>query len=126
MSSERTIKSLHRHAHQESYQSDLSQIPYIEKNSLAENFAITLWLSKFASFISLVACFKSNWLMKNSLFSPLANLKLANFEAHIACIRLPVNWDSPGAIHFTAHDYQTHSTPRLSLTDKVTLTLTQN
>ena len=61
--------------------------------------------------------------MKNSLFLPLANLKLANFEVQIACIRLPVNWDSPGAIPFTAHDYQTHSTP---LTDKVTLPLTQN
>ena len=40
-------------------------LPYIQKNSLAENFAITLWLSKLASFISLVACFERNWLVKN-------------------------------------------------------------
>ena len=40
-------------------------LPYIQKNSLAENFAITLWLSKLAIFISLVDCFERNWLVKN-------------------------------------------------------------
>ena len=98
-------------------------IPYIQKNSLAENFAVTLWYSKFASFILLVICFERNWRVENLLFLPLANLKPANFKIPIACTSLPVNWDSPGAIPFTAHDYQTHSTP---LTDKVTLRLTQN
>ena len=44
---------------------NVDQLPYIQKNLLAENFAITLWLSKFASFISLVACFERNWLVKN-------------------------------------------------------------
>ena len=44
---------------------NVDQLPYIQKNLLAENFAITLWLSKLASFISLVACFERNWLVKN-------------------------------------------------------------
>ena len=55
-------------------------LPYIQKKLLAENFATTLWLSIFASFISLVVCIERNWLVKNLLIFP--NIPAALCDAH--------------------------------------------